>query len=93
VKIKYPLQVRQLKSVVKKTISLHKLSVGQSAFIRELQGHPDHIHRLEEFGLRNGSRIEMFRTGNPCIIRLAGNKICLRADGLVKVLVEPISGQ
>jgi len=76
--------------VVKKTISIHRLSIGQAAFIHEIQGHPDHIHRLEELGLRGGSRIEMFRPGNPCIIRFAGNKICLRADDLLNVLVEPI---
>ena len=52
-------------------------------------GHPDHVHRLEEFGLRGGTKIEMFRPGNPCIIRLAGNKVCLRADDLLSVLVEP----
>jgi hypothetical protein len=33
----------------------------------------------------------MFRRGNPCIIRLAGNKICLRADDLLHVLVEPVA--
>jgi ferrous iron transport protein A len=76
--------------VVKKTISLNQLPTGQAAFIHSIQGHPDHIHRLEEIGLRGGTRIEMFRSGNPCIIRLAGNKICLRADKLVHVLVEPI---
>lgn len=76
--------------VVKKTISLHLLPAGQAAFIRRIQGNPDHIHRLEEIGLRGGLRIEMFRPGNPCIIRLAGNKICLRADDMLHVLVEPI---
>ncbi len=76
--------------MVKKTISLHQLPAGRAAFISGIQGDPDHIHRLEELGLRGRSRIEMFRPGNPCIIRLAGNKICLRANDLVHVLVEPI---
>ncbi len=77
--------------MVKKTISIRRLSVGQSALIHKIQGHPDHIHRLEEIGLRGGSRIEMFRPGNPCIILLAGSKICLRADAMLDVLVEPIA--
>lgn len=76
--------------MVKKTISLHELPAGHAAFVHCIQGDPDQIHRLEEIGLRGGSRIEMFRPGNPCIIRLAGNKICLRADDLLHVLVEPI---
>jgi Fe2+ transport system protein FeoA len=54
-------------------------------------GHPDHVHRLEEFGLRRGTRIEMFRPGNPCIIRLAGSKVCFRADELLSVMVEPVA--
>jgi Fe2+ transport system protein FeoA len=31
----------------------------------------------------------MFRCGSPCIIRLAGNKVCLRADDLTHVMVKP----
>jgi ferrous iron transport protein A len=75
----------------KKTIPIRQLPAGCSAVIHRIKGNPDNIHRLEEFGLRGGSRIEMFRPGNPCIIRLAGNKICLRAGELVDVLVEPIT--
>jgi len=77
--------------VTKKTISLNRLPAGCSARIRRIQGDPDHVHRLEEFGLRGGTQIEMFRPGNPCILRLAGNKICLRADELVSVLVDPLN--
>lgn len=70
-------------------ISLKHLAVGRRALIRDIVGQPDHVHQLEEFGLRGGTRIEMFRAGNPCILRLAGNKICLRADELLRVMVEP----
>jgi ferrous iron transport protein A len=65
--------------------------MGQRALVVRILGHPDHVHRLEEFGLRKGTKIEMFRPGNPCILRMAGNKICLRADDLVSVLVEPMA--
>ena len=71
------------------TIPLKRLSVGRCGRISHILGHPDHVHQLEEFGLRGGTMIEMFRPGNPCIIRLAGNKVCLRADDLLHVLVEP----
>ncbi len=62
---------------------------GQAARISRIVGRPDHVHRLHEFGLCNGVRIEMFRPGNPCIIRVAGNKICLRADELLNIFVVP----
>ncbi len=76
--------------MIKKIIPLNHLHTGQCALIHNIQGHPDHVHRLEEFGLLGGTRIEMFRPGSPCIIRLAGNKICLRADELLNIMVEPI---
>jgi len=72
-----------------KTVSLRQLPVGRCARIPRLLGCPDHIHRLEEFGLRRGTKIEMFRAGNPCIIRLAGSKICIRAEDTLAVLVAP----
>jgi ferrous iron transport protein A len=75
--------------VIDRAIPLSQLPRGQSACIRRIVGRAEHVHRLEEFGLRSGTRIEMFRSGNPCIIRLAGNKVCLRADELLRILVEP----
>ena len=71
-------------------IPLWNLSEGSCARIASVVGHSDHVHRLDEFGLRGGTKIEMFRPGNPCIVRLSGNKVCLRADGLLEVLVEPM---
>jgi Fe2+ transport system protein FeoA len=70
-------------------VPVHRLKVGQSAQIRQIIGQPDHVHRLEEFGLRGGTQIEMFRPGNPCILRLSGNKVCLRADAMLDILVAP----
>jgi len=51
-------------------------------------GQPEQIHRLEELGLRGGAAIEMVQTGSPCIIRLAGNKLCFRGDEVMRVLVR-----
>jgi len=70
-------------------IPLNRLAAGESAYVRHLVGQADHVHRLEELGLRGGTRIQMFRPGIPCIVRLAGNKICLRSDHLINILVEP----
>ena len=72
-------------------IPLEKLRAGERARISRIHGNPDHVHRLEEFGLRGGTCIEMFRPGNPCILRMAGNKICLRADAMLSISVEPLA--
>jgi Fe2+ transport system protein FeoA len=70
-------------------IPLARLVAGQAARISHVRGRADHVHRLEEFGLRTNVAIRMFRPGNPCIIHLDGNKVCLRADDYLQVLVEP----
>jgi ferrous iron transport protein A len=70
-------------------IPLSALEAGQTAHIRQILGPADHVHRLEEFGLRSGVRVEMFRPGSPCILRMAGSKVCVRADDRLRVLVVP----
>jgi Fe2+ transport system protein FeoA len=76
--------------VVANAIPLQDLPAGQSASVLRILGRADDVQRLEEFGIRRGTRVEMFRAGTPCILRIAGNKLCLRADDLLHVLVEPI---
>jgi Fe2+ transport system protein FeoA len=74
-------------------IPLHQLPAGQSAFVARIAGPPEDVHRLEEFGLRPGTRIEMFRAGSPCILRMAGSKVCLRTERRVQVFVTPAAPQ
>lgn len=78
-------------TAVNDCIPIHRLRRGQAAHIHSIVGRPDHVHRLREFGLRDGLEVEMFQPGNPCIVRLAGNKICLRSDDLLRVLVAPLT--
>jgi Fe2+ transport system protein FeoA len=69
-------------------IPLNLLAPGQLARVGQVNGQPEEIHRLEELGLRGGATIEMVQPGSPCIIRLAGQKFCFRADELLRVLVR-----
>ena len=73
---------------VHELIPLNLLTSGESASIGQVMGRPEQVHRLEELGLRGGASIEMIQTGSPCIIRLAGQKLCFRADELLSVLVR-----
>ncbi len=73
-------------------VCLTQLPSGQQAFIRGLFGPPEQVHRLKEFGLREGLEIEVFRAGNPCILKIGGvSKVCLRADTKVEILVQPLA--
>lgn len=70
-------------------IPLDLLPEGQAGHISQIVGQPDHVHRLHELGLRGGSRIEVFRPGSPCIVRIGGNKVCIRSDQRLRVMVQP----
>lgn len=67
---------------------MNLLEPGQIGCISQLLGRPEEVHRLEELGLRAGTRVEMVQTGHPCIVRLAGNKLCFRGTEGFSVLVR-----
>jgi Fe2+ transport system protein FeoA len=70
-------------------VPLKSLRAGQSGRVARLTGNDDLVHRLRELGLRVGARIQMIQPGNPCIIRLEGQKFGFRADGAARVMVRP----
>jgi ferrous iron transport protein A len=73
---------------VHELIPLTLVPDGQLAAVEQILGLPEHVHRLHEMGLRDGTTIEMIRCGSPCIIRLAGQRLCFRADEALSVLVR-----
>ena len=77
----------------RRVIPLSRLRTGQCAEVCRIDGPVDDVHRLEEFGLCPGAKIRMFRPGNPCILRMAGGKFCLRACNGLKVLVKRRNGK
>ena len=70
-------------------IPLNMLLRGQCALIEQLVGQAEHVHRLEELGLRVGTPIEMLQPGTPCIVRVADQKLCFRDADLFSVIVRP----
>ena len=77
-------------AIVSELIPLRLLPAGQAAEIGQITGDPQHVHRLLELGLRQGKVIEMVQPGSPCIIRLAGQKLCFRPNEALNVLVRPL---
>lgn len=73
-------------------IPLQLVRAGEHARIEQLVGSADHIHRLEEMGLRRGTSFKVMKSGSPCIVRLAGNKLAIRDSDLFGVLVRPEAG-
>ena len=74
---------------MKHLIPLQSLRVGEPAHIRQIVGQPELVHRLRELGFHDGALVERIQTVYPCLVRLDGQKIGLRADDMVSVLVHP----
>jgi Fe2+ transport system protein FeoA len=69
-------------------IPLGSLRSGQRALVEQVLGQADHVHRLEELGIRHGASVEMLQAGSPCIVQLAGNKLCFRGGETMSILVR-----
>lgn len=70
-------------------IPLRALRPGQVAEVRQLVGQTGHVRRLQELGLRDGTRLEMVRSGQPCIVRVGNTTLCFRDVDSIEVLVAP----
>jgi ferrous iron transport protein A len=70
-------------------IPLHLLAPGASGLISAVYGDVGHVHHLHELGLREGVEVRMVQPGRPCIVHLAGCRLCIRGDDSLGVLVSP----
>ena len=71
------------------TTVLGLLRAGQSAVVEAVLGASEQVHRLRELGLRAGANIRMIQPGNPCLVRLGGQRLALRSADLDGILVRP----
>ena len=71
-------------------LPLDMLRPGQWAEVAEVGGDPSWVCRMADLGLRAGSRVQMLQGGSPCLLRVAGCKLCLRGDDSAQILVCPV---
>jgi len=71
---------------------LTAMAVGQSAVVAHIHAESALVDRLREIGVRPGAEIQMLQRGSPCVVRLDGQKLCLRADELISVMVQAEGG-
>lgn len=69
-------------------VPLDTLSSGELGRICDLCGNQELVARLEEMGLRVGTELRMVQPGRPCIIAVANQRLSLRADENILILVE-----
>lgn len=63
------------------------MRAGQAGRVIEVLGRVDLVQRLREMGLYDGAQVQMVRPGNPCIVRLLGQRLGFRTDDLARVMV------
>lgn len=71
-------------------LPLECLRPGEWAEVCDVTGEPDWIHRLAELGVRIGSRVQMLRSGSPCLVQVGGSRFSLRSEHIAQVLVHPV---
>ena len=71
-------------------LPLDMLRTGEWADVADVGGDPAWVCRMAELGLRPGCRVEMLQAGVPCLLRVAGCRLCLRMDDLAQILVRPV---
>jgi ferrous iron transport protein A len=70
---------------------LEGLRSGDWAEVAEVGGEPGWIARLAELGIRAGSRLQVLQPGSPCLLRVGGTRLSLRAEQASQILVYPAS--
>ncbi|MFO1021741.1 MAG: FeoA domain-containing protein [Planctomycetales bacterium] len=73
---------------VETIVPLSMLRTGDRGRISDLEGSEEYVKRLCEMGLRHGAQIQMLRTGSPCIVAVDQQRLTLRTDEDVSILVE-----
>jgi ferrous iron transport protein A len=69
-------------------LPLELLAAGEHGYIRELDGSPAFVHRLQEMGIRLGAAVTVLRPGSPCLLAVGNHRFSLRTEDVVGILVE-----
>jgi Fe2+ transport system protein FeoA len=72
-------------------LPLELLDRGETAEVADIAGEPGWRCRMEELGLRVGSRVRVVQPGSPCLLQVNGCRLCLRGACLMQILVRPVA--
>jgi Fe2+ transport system protein FeoA len=73
-------------------LPLEFLDAGEWADVAEISGEPGWVSRLEELGVRTGSRLHVLQQGIPCMFQIGGTRLSLRGTDAMHILVRPVTG-
>jgi Fe2+ transport system protein FeoA len=72
-------------------LPLDMLAAGEVADVADVCGDPSWVGRLAELGIREGCRLQVLQPGSPCLLDIAGCRLCLRGCDGSQILVRPVS--
>lgn len=74
--------------MINRLIPLELMQSGESGCIHDVNGAADVVHRLSEMGLATGASVKMVRPGTPCILSSGENRLSVRVDPSLSILVS-----
>ncbi len=69
-------------------VPLEMMATGEQGCVRDVDGSPEFVIRLQEMGLQTGAKVRMVKTGSPCILAVNEQRFSLRFDERATVMVE-----
>lgn len=75
-------------NAVSQLVPLELMRAGEEGRIRDIDGRPHLVTRLQEMGLHSGAVVRMVQPGSPCIIAVDNHRLSFRSDDAAMILVE-----
>lgn len=85
--------MRQVLNLNANLIPLDFLDRGACGIFEAIEGSQSWTSRLAELGVRQGCRFEVVQPGRPCILLVAGCRLCLRGEDTSTILVRPVEAK
>jgi Fe2+ transport system protein FeoA len=73
-------------------LPLELLQTGEWADVADVSGEETWVCRMAELGVRAGCRLQMLRSGCPCLLQVGGCRLSLRGECALQILVRPVAG-
>ena len=72
-------------------LPLECLEAGEWADVADVCGEESWVCRMAELGVRAGCRLQMVRSGCPCLLQVGGCRLSLRGECALQILVRPVA--
>jgi len=74
---------------VSESMPLELLNCNEWADVTDVQGEPAWVGRMQELGVREGSRLKVLQKGSPCLLQIGESRLSVRSD--LRIFVRPVT--